>query len=134
MGNILKKMGWDRTSYVVCVKYFLAMDVKNLIKRAKSVTWEACHDALRRLQVDYLDLFFCHRPDRNTPIEETVRAMNTLIEQGKVLYWGTSEWNAQQITEARCCAHQNYLIGPLMEQPQYNMFHRERFEVDLCPY
>lgn len=135
MGNILKKMGWDRTSYVVSSKVFFGDGRKkpNQTGLSRKHIWEACHDALRRLQVDYLDLFFCHRPDRNTPIEETVRAMNTLIEQGKVLYWGTSEWNAQQITEAHLYARQNYLIGPLMEQPQYNMFHRERFEVDYAP-
>lgn len=135
MGNILKKMGWDRTSYVVSSKVFFGDGRKkpNQTGLSRKHIWEACHDALRRLQVDYLDLFFCHRPDRNTPIEETVRAMNTLIEQGKVLYWGTSEWNAQQITEAHLYARQNNLIGPLMEQPQYNMFHRERFEVDYAP-
>lgn len=135
MGNILKKMGWDRTSYVVSSKVFFGDGRKkpNQTGLSRKHIWEACHDALRRLQVDYLDLFFCHRPDRNTPIEETVRAMNTLIEQGKVLYWGTSEWNAQQITEAHLYARQHHLIAPLMEQPQYNMFHRERFEVDYAP-
>lgn len=135
MGNILKKMGWDRTSYVVSSKVFFGDGRKkpNQTGLSRKHIWEACHDALRRLQVDYLDLFFCHRPDRNTPIEETVRAMNTLIEQGKVLYWGTSEWNAQQIIEAHLYARQHHLIGPLMEQPQYNMFHRERFEVDYAP-
>jgi voltage-dependent potassium channel beta subunit len=91
---------------------------------------EACHQALQRLQLDYLDLYFCHRPDKNTPIEETVRAMHDLIQQGKVLYWGTSEWSAQQIMEAYSVARQYHLAPPTMEQPQYNMFHRERFEVE----
>jgi len=92
--------------------------------------FEACHAALKRLQVDYLDLFFCHRPDKTTPIEETVWAMNHLIQQGKVLYWGTSEWSAQEIMEAHMVAQKLNLIGPLMEQPQYNMFHRQKVEVD----
>jgi voltage-dependent potassium channel beta subunit len=91
---------------------------------------EACHAALKRLQVDYLDLYFCHRPDRNTPIEETVRAMSYLIDSGKILYWGTSEWSAQQISEAYGIARQYNLVPPTMEQPQYNMFHRERFEIE----
>ncbi|NJL13601.1 MAG: aldo/keto reductase, partial [Microscillaceae bacterium] len=89
---------------------------------------EACHAALRRLRVEYLDLFFCHRADLNTPIEETVRAMSDLIQQGKILYWGTSEWTAQEIMEAYALARQYHLVPPTMEQPQYNMFHRNRFE------
>ena len=88
---------------------------------------------LKRLQLDYIDLYFCHRPDPNTPIIETVWAMNHLIQQGKVLYWGTSEWSAQQITEAHYAAQRYHLIGPTMEQPQYNMLHRERFEVEYEP-
>jgi voltage-dependent potassium channel beta subunit len=91
---------------------------------------EACEAALKRLQVDYLDLFFCHRPDKQTPIEETVWAMNHLIQQGKILYWGTSEWSAQEIMEAHLAARDLRLIGPVMEQPQYNMFHRHRMEVE----
>ena len=90
--------------------------------------YDGCHAALKRLQVDYLDLFFCHRPDPTTPIEETVRGMHHLIQQGKVLYWGTSEWSAQQIMEAYSVARQFNLTPPTMEQPQYNMFHRERVE------
>src|SRR5690606_37231895 len=95
--------------------------------------FEACHQALERLQVEYLDLFFCHRPDKNTPIEETVWAMHNLITQGKILYWGTSEWNAQQLTEAWGFARANSLIGPTMEQPQYNLFVREKVEHDYLP-
>jgi aryl-alcohol dehydrogenase-like predicted oxidoreductase len=86
---------------------------------------------MKRLQVDYLDLLFCHRPDKNTPMEETVWAMNHLIQQGKILYWGTSEWSAQEIMEAHMVARENHLIGPTMEQPQYNMFHREKVEVEF---
>lgn len=135
MGNILNKMGWDRTSYTVSSKVFFGDGRRrpNQTGLSRKHVTEACHDALRRLQVDYLDLYFCHRPDRNTPIEETVWAMNTLIQQGKILYWGTSEWSAQQLTEAHLFARQNHLIPPTMEQPQYNMFHRERFEVEYAP-
>ncbi len=92
---------------------------------------EACHEALKRLQVDYLDLYFCHRPDKQTPIAETVWTMHQLIMQGKILYWGTSEWSAQEIMEAHMVAQQHHLIGPVMEQPQYNMFHRDKVEVEF---
>ncbi|MEM7110605.1 MAG: aldo/keto reductase, partial [Bacteroidota bacterium] len=91
---------------------------------------EACHQALKRLQVDYLDLYFCHRPDKQTPIEETVWAMHNLIQQGLVLYWGTSEWSAQEIMEAHRVAERYNLIGPTMEQPQYNMLVRDKVEVE----
>lgn len=130
MGNILKKLGWDRTSYLVSSKVFFGDGRKgpNQTGLNRKHVVEACEDALRRLQVDYLDLFFCHRPDKNTPIEETVWAMNHLIQQGKILYWGTSEWSAQEITEAHLVARDLRLIGPTMEQPQYNMFHRQRVE------
>lgn len=136
MGKILKKMGWQRSSYVVSSKVYFGADggKKNLKPNQTGLSRkhviEACHEAMERLQVDYLDLYFCHRPDKNTPIEETVWAMNILIQQGKVLYWGTSEWSAQEIMEAHMVARQYNLIGPTMEQPQYNMFHRERMEVE----
>lgn len=135
MGNVLKKTGWDRTSYVVSSKVFFGDGRRkpNQTGLSRKHVVEACHDALRRLQVDYLDLYFCHRPDKNTPIAETVWAMNHLIQQGKVLYWGTSEWSAQQITEAHLVAQRYNLIGPTMEQPQYNMLHRERFEKEYKP-
>ena len=94
---------------------------------------DACHAALQRLQVDYLDLFFCHRPDLETPIEETVRTMHDLVAQGKVLYWGTSEWSAQQIQEAYGLARQHGLTPPTMEQPQYNMLHRDKVEREFLP-
>jgi aryl-alcohol dehydrogenase-like predicted oxidoreductase len=89
---------------------------------------EACHEALQRLQVDYLDLYFCHRPDKNVPIEEVVWTMHQLIQQGKILYWGTSEWSGVEIMEAHRVAQQHHLIGPAMEQPQYNLFERNKIE------
>lgn len=128
MGKILKKMGWGRDTFIVSSKVFWGGDLptqKGL--SAKHVT-DGCHAALKRLQVDYLDLYFCHRPDFNTPVEETVWAMHNLIQQGKVLYWGTSEWPADRIMQAHMVARQNNLIPPVMEQPQYNMLHREKVE------
>jgi aryl-alcohol dehydrogenase-like predicted oxidoreductase len=94
---------------------------------------EACHDAMRRMQVDYLDLYYCHRPDLNVPIEEVVWTMHNLIQQGKVLYWGTSQWSGAEIMEAHRIAQQYGLIGPVVEQPQYNMFWRTRMEQDYLP-
>lgn len=134
MGNILKKMGWRRSSYLVSSKAFFGDGNKLPNERGLSRKHlvEACEAALKRLQVDYLDLFYCHRPDKETPIEETVLAMNTLIQQGKILYWGTSEWSAQEIMEAHMVAKDYRLIGPTMEQPQYNMFHREKVEVEYA--
>jgi len=128
MGNILKKMNWDRTSYIVSSKVFWGGKLPNQTGLSRKHIVEACNAALKRLQTDYLDLYFCHRPDKNTPIEETVRAMETLIQQGKILYWGTSEWSSQEIMEAYSIARQFNLTPPTMEQPQYNMLHRERFE------
>ncbi len=130
MGNILKKMQWDRTSYVLSSKVFWGGKKPNQIGLSRKHVTEACHAALKRLQVDYLDLFFCHRADPDTPIEETVRTMNDLISQGKILYWGTSEWSSEKIHEAHMLAEQHHLIGPTMEQPQYNLLHRERFELE----
>src|SRR5580700_5394490 len=100
MGNILKKMGWDRTTYIVSSKVFWGGTLPNQFGLSRKHIIEACHAALRRLQVDYLDLYFCHRPDPETPVEETVAAMTDLVRQGKVLYWGTSEWSADQIMQA----------------------------------
>ena len=131
MGNILKKMNWDRSTYVVSSKVFWGGKLPNQMGLSKKHIVEACNNALKRLQVDYLDLYFCHRPDKNTPVEETVRAMDTLIQQGKILYWGTSEWSAQEIMEAYGIARQYGLTPPTMEQPQYNMFHRQKFEVEF---
>jgi len=128
MGNILKKKNWDRSTFVVSSKVFWGGSKPNQKGLSRKHVFEACHAALKRLQVEYLDLFFCHRPDLDTPVEETVWAMNDLIRQGKVLYWGTSEWSAQEIMAAHAAAKEYHLVPPLMEQPQYNMFHRERFE------
>lgn len=136
MGQALKALQWPRDTYIVSSKVFWgAVDDPVPTQRGlsrKHVT-EACHQALQRLQVDYLDLYFCHRPDYETPIEETVRAMTDLVRQGKILYWGTSEWTARQLTEAYEVAYRLGLEPPTMEQPQYNMFYRERVEVEYHP-
>jgi len=130
MGNILKKLNWDRTSYLVSSKVFFGLGEAKPNQRglSRKHVVEGCHAALKRLQVDYIDLFFCHRPDKDTPIEETVWTMHNLIQQGKILYWGTSEWNASEIMEAHLVAKQNHLIAPIMEQPEYNMFRRDKLE------
>ncbi|MGB8192828.1 MAG: aldo/keto reductase [Chitinophagaceae bacterium] len=134
MGRVLKKKNWDRTSYVVSSKAYFGWkgpDTKpNQLGLSRKHLTEACHEALQRLQVDYLDLYFCHRPDKNTPIEEVVWTMNILIQQGKILYWGTSEWSAQEILEAQVMAERYKLIGPTMEQPEYNLFNRTKVEKD----
>lgn len=136
MGKVLKKMKWDRDSYTVSSKVFFGFRGTENTKPnqnglSRKHVFEACNQALERLKVDYLDLYFCHRPDKNTPIEETVWAMHNLITQGKVLYWGTSEWSAQEIMEAHMVAKQHHLIGPTMEQPQYNMLTRQKVEVEF---
>jgi voltage-dependent potassium channel beta subunit len=132
MGRVIKKKKWDRTSFVVSSKAFFGWRGKankpNQLGLSRKHLTEACTEALQRLQVDYLDLYFCHRPDKNTPIEEVVFTMNTLIQQGKILYWGTSEWSGVEIMEAHRVAQQYRLIGPTMEQPQYNMFERDKME------
>ena len=133
MGKILKRRGWGRDTFLVSSKVFWGGDLPNQEGLSRKHVIEACHAALRRLRVDYLDLYLCHRPDPNTPIEETVRAMSDLVAQGKVLYWGTSEWSAKEVTEAYRIAHDLRLVPPTMEQPQYNMFHRERVEKELAP-
>jgi len=128
MGQSLKRLGWGRDTYSVSSKVYWGGDLPTQRGLSRKHIHDACHAALGRLQVDYLDLFFCHRPDLETPIEETVRAMHDLIRQGRVLYWGTSEWSAQQIQQAHGIARQYGLTPPTMEQPQYNMFARERVE------
>jgi voltage-dependent potassium channel beta subunit len=133
MGGILKKSGWSRDTYLVSSKVFWGGKKPNQSGLCRKHVIEACEAALKRLQLDYLDLYFCHRPDPDTPIEETVRAMNTLIEQGKVLYWGTSEWSAREIQEAKEVAGRLNLIGPTMEQPQYNLLHRDKVETEFAP-
>jgi voltage-dependent potassium channel beta subunit len=132
MGECIKKLGWSRDTFVVSSKVYWGGDKANQTGLSRKRVFEACHAALKRFQLDYLDLFFCHRADRNTPIEETVWAMNDLIRQGKILYWGTSEWTSQQIMEAFMLARQFNLIPPTMEQPEYNLFHRYRFEVEYA--
>ncbi len=132
MGNILKKLGWQRDSYIVSSKAFFGdggtLPTQKGLHRKHLV--EACDAALKRLQLDYLDLYYCHRPDKATPIAETVWSMHQLIMQGKILYWGTSEWSAQEIMEAHMVAEKYHLLGPVVEQPQYNMLHRQKVEVD----
>ena len=133
MGAILKKKNWTRDSYIVSSKVFFGnggqLPTQKGLSRKHIV--EACEQALNRFQLDYLDLFLCHRPDKQTPIEETVWSMHQLIMQGKILYWGTSEWSAQEIMEAHMFAKQNHLIGPIVEQPEYNMFTRQKVEVEF---
>lgn len=131
MGRALAELDWPRDSWCVSSKvYFGAVEDPAPTQKglSRKHVVEACEQALRRLRVDYLDLYFCHRPDEDTPVAETVWAMDTLIRQGKVLYWGTSEWPAERIREAHAVADRHHLHAPSMEQPQYNMLHRERVE------
>ncbi len=131
MGKALKSSGWRRDSLIVSSKVMFG-SVENPTPTQRGLSrkhiFEACHQALERLQLDYLDLYFCHRPDPEVPIEETVRAMTELILRGDVLYWGTSEWSAQEIMEAYSVAREYNLIPPTMDQPQYHLFHRNRVE------
>ena len=133
MGKILKKLNWTRDTYIVSSKAFWGGQLPTQKGLSKKHLHDACNAALKRLQVEYLDLYFCHRPDPETPIIETVYAMNDLIYQGKILYWGTSEWSAKEIKKAHDEAEKNNLRGPLMEQPQYNILHRDRFEKEYEP-
>jgi len=133
MGNILKKKSWDRNSYIVSTKIYFGAEEKkpNMIGLSKKHIFEGTNNALKRLQLDYVDLLFAHRPDKETPIEETVWAMHQLIMQGKALYWGTSEWSASEIMQAHYFAEKNHLVGPVMEQPQYNMLWRDKMEMEF---
>ncbi len=137
MGRVLKQKNWDRTSYTLSSKVFFGWRGKankpNQTGLSRKHIVEACHEALGRLQTDYLDIFFCHRPDPTVPIEEVVWTMHNLIQQGKVLYWGTSMWSGAEIMEAHRVAQQYHLIGPVVEQPQYNMFERFKMEQDYVP-
>jgi len=132
MGEILKKKKWSRDSYIVSSKVFFGAGAKVPTQKGlhRKHIIEACNQALQRLQVEYLDLYFCHRPDKQTPIEDTVWSMHQLILSGKILYWGTSEWSAQEIMEAHMVAQRYNLIGPVVEQPQYNMLVRDKVEVE----
>lgn len=133
MGNSIKKHGWRREDLVVSTKIFFGGDKPNQRGLSHKHIIEGVNNALKRLQMEYVDLVFCHRPDPETPIEETVRAMDIVIKQGKAFYWGTSEWSAGEIMRADALARQYGLTPPTMEQPQYNMLHRERFEVEYAP-
>jgi voltage-dependent potassium channel beta subunit len=130
MGEILKKMGWRRGSYLVSTKFFWGLhdgpNEKNTLNRKRLL--EAMDGSLKRLQLDYVDLIFCHRADPTTPIEETVWAMHDIVSRGKAMYWGTSEWSAAEIMEAWQIADKHHLHKPVMEQPQYNMLVREKVE------
>jgi voltage-dependent potassium channel beta subunit len=133
MGNVFRKQKWARESFVVSSKVFWGGSGPNDRGLSRKHIYEACRRSLKRLQLDYLDLFFCHRADPTTPIEETVRAMDDLIHQGLILYWGTSEWNAADIMRAYAIAREQHLTPPQMEQPQYNMLHRDRVEKEYLP-
>lgn len=133
MGKVLEKTGWKRSDLVLSTKIFWGGEGPNDKGLSRKHLIEGTNAALKRLQTDYVDLIFCHRPDVHTPIEETVRAMNHIIDQGKAFYWGTSEWSATQIMEAYGIARREHLIPPLMEQPEYNMFRRDRVEKEFLP-
>lgn len=133
MGKVIKKAGWKRKDLVISTKIFWGGKGPNDRGLSRKHIFEGLNASLQRLQMDYVDLVFCHRPDIYTPIEETVWAMNQAIQQGKALYWGTSEWSAYQILDAYRIARREHLIPPLMEQPEYNMFHRERVEKEYAP-
>ena len=136
MGNALKSLNRPRDSYCVSSKVFFGSNknpTPTQIGLSRKHVTEACHQAMKRLQVDYLDLYFCHRADPETPIGETVWTMHNLVTQGKILYWGTSEWTADEISEAYEFAFENNLIPPTMEQPQYNLLDRKRFEIEYAP-
>lgn len=132
MGAALKKLKWRRGSYLISTKVYWGLhdgvNEKNTLNRKR--LFEAIHGSLERLQLEYVDLLFCHRPDQTTPIEETVWAMHNIIEQGKAFYWGTSEWAASEIVQAIEIAERHHLHKPVMEQPIYNMFERHRFAKD----
>ncbi len=133
MGKAIQKLGWQRDSYIVSSKVFWGGEKPTQRGLSHKHVIDACNSALKRLQVDYLDLYFCHRPDPETSIEETVRAMHTLIMQGKICYWGTSEWPALDIQEAYNISRKFNLTPPSMEQPEYNMFRRDRMEDEYLP-
>lgn len=135
MGRVLKGKNWDRSSYVLSSKAFFGWKGEgkkpNQHGLSRKHLMEACDEALQRMQTEYLDLYYCHRSDPTVPIEEVVRTMNTLIQQGKILYWGTSEWSAAEIMEAHMVARQLGLEGPVVEQPEYNLFNRRKMESEF---
>ncbi|MDX1671493.1 MAG: aldo/keto reductase, partial [Balneolaceae bacterium] len=132
MGNIIQKKGWNRSDLVLSTKIFWGGEGPNDEGLSYKHIIEGTDAALERLQTGYVDLIFCHRPDKHTPIEETVRAMNQVIRQGKAFYWGTSMWTAEQIREAWHIARREKLQPPTMEQPQYNMFYRKKVEQEYA--
>jgi len=132
MGKVIQRAGWKRSDLVLSTKIFWGGSGPNDRGLSYKHIVEGVDAALQRLQTDYVDLVFAHRPDIHTPVEETVRAFNHVINQGKAFYWGTSEWSASQIMEAYAVARREHLIPPQMEQPQYNMFHRERIESEYA--
>jgi len=136
MGGALKKLGWRRGSYLVSTKFYWGLNdgvnEKNTLNRKRLI--EGINGSLGRLQLDYVDLIYCHRPDKTTPIEETVWAMHNIVEWGKALYWGTSEWAASEIIEAIQIAERHHLHKPVVEQPEYNMFNRGRLEGDYVRF
>jgi voltage-dependent potassium channel beta subunit len=132
MGNVIKKAGWKRSDLVLSTKIYWGGDGPNDRGLSMKHILEGMHGALERLQTEYIDLVFCHQPDPDTPIEETVRAMNILINQGKAFYWGTSNWRAPDIRMAYGFARSENLIPPAMEQPRYHMFDRQLFEVEFA--
>jgi voltage-dependent potassium channel beta subunit len=138
MGTALKRLGWPRLSYLVSTKFFWGLDrERGLVNGTDTLNrkylMHAIEGSLRRLQLDFVDLVYCHRPDPHTPIEETVRALSDLIDQGKILYWGTSEWSAADIRTAYDVAERHHLHKPVVEQPQYHLFHRKRVEEEYDP-
>jgi len=134
MGEVLKKLAWPRLKYVVSTKFYWGItdgpNEKNTLNR--KFLLNAIDASLKRLQLDYVDLVYCHRPDPNTPIEETVWAMHDMIERGKALYWGTSEWSAAEVMAAWQLAERHHLRKPVVEQPEYNLFHREKVEKEFA--
>lgn len=134
MGDALKHLGWERESYLISTKFYWGIaegpNRKNTLNR--KYLHHAIDGSLQRLQLDSVDLVFCHRSDPNTPIEETVWAMHDMIQRGQALYWGTSEWSAADIVSAWQIAERHHLHKPVMEQPQYNLFHRERVEQEYA--
>lgn len=132
MGQVLRKAEWKRSDLVISTKIFWGGEGPNDRGLSRKHIIEGTNAALKRLDMDYVDLIYCHRPDLDTPIEETVWAMNQVLNQGKALYWGTSEWSAAQIRRAYDFARQEHLIPPTMEQPQYNMLHRDKVEMEYA--
>lgn len=134
MGALLAARNWPRDTWCVSSKVFFGAGGKLPTQRGlnRKHVVEACEAALKRLRVEYLDLYFCHRPDKTTPMEETVWTMHQLIQQGKILYWGTSEWSAAEIMDAHRITERHHLIGPVVEQPQYNLFVRDKVEVEFA--